>query len=354
MGRSSRTVWALWAAALGAVACGSHGSWNDGGVPAGSDGGNPFDSGSEGGGEDSGDVSDAGQGHGCTEEDAGQCYAIQCPTGVHTLQANRDRLIADLAKRKCTDDCSLWAALNLAERDIFLMDTAYFGDATSRLYPPEYGNLETALDHAVALYSINGPKAGQGDQGNGLGGLDYNRIYLGFDPLAECVMRAFAIANPSHATGYNAWQKSDDIAGPHAPFNQREMIYWYRAWYDPQSEGPQFHHWHQDSDFSASGIDHRLGACGVTDRSLVESTIAFDFYHNSNPLGDYATRGGYGWQIVDQHVSIDAGWSYMPTGCPVTAPVNTDIYGGGTFAGMGPVLDGGGCTFPTLGDAGCG
>jgi hypothetical protein len=228
------------------------------------------------------------------------------------------------------------------------MDTAYFADGASRVFPPGSANLETALDHATALYSINAP------DGSSLGGLDYNRIYLGFDALATCVMRDFTIANPSQQPGYNAWVKSDDLAGPHAPFTQREMVGWYRAIYDLQSVGPQFHHWHQDSDFTQSGLDQRLGVCGNTDRSLVEATIAFDFTHNSDPLGDYQTRGGYGWEIVDQHVSINADWGYTPTGCAASPPINTDQYGGGTFNGMGPVMgDGGACTTWWTGDAGC-
>jgi hypothetical protein len=291
---------------------------------------------------------DDGGGDGATGGDAGGGDA-----GGHSLRANRDRLVADLAKRKCTDACTLWASLNKAERYIFLMDTTYFGDVTSRLYPPSTGQLDTALDHAVALYSINGPMAGQGVDGSGRGGNDYNRIYLGFDALGESVMRDFAQANPGNVDGGNAWVKSDDLAGPHAPFTQREMIFWYRAFYDPQSEGPQWHHWHQDADFTQSGIDQRLGVCGNTDRSLVESTIAFDTFHNSDPLGDYSGRGGTGWEIVGQHSSIDPDWVYAPTGCAASPPVNTDPYGGGTFAGMGPSLGpDGGCTNPVLGDAG--
>jgi hypothetical protein len=233
------------------------------------------------------------------------------------------------------------------------MDTAYMQSPSSRLYPPGSSNTEVALDHAVALYSINGPMAGQGVDGSGRGGNDYNRIYLGFDELATCVMRNFAIANPQQTGGYNMWVTSDDLAGPHAPFTQREMIYWYKAFYDPQSEGPQWHHWHQDSDFSQSGIDGRLGVCGNTDRSLTELTIAFDTFHNSDPLGDYSGRGGYGWQIVDQYVGIPADWGYTPTGCPTTQPVNTDPYGGGTFAGMGPSQVNGACVQTPLGDGGC-
>jgi hypothetical protein len=320
-------------------------------------GGGPGPDGSTGdGGVGEGAAAEAGGTCTTTSGDAADgCYAITCSTGTSSLQDNRDRLIADLARRKCTDSCTLWAALNEAERYIFLMDTTYFGDTSSRLYPPSYSKTDTALDHAVALYSINGPLAGQGVDGSGRGGNDYNRIYLGFDALGECVMRNFAEANPGKTAGYNEWVKSDDLAGPHAPFTQREMIYWYKALTDLQSNGPQFHHWHQDSDFTQSGIDVRLGVCGNTDPSLVESTIAFDFYHNSDPLGDYSGRGGYGWQIVTMYSSIDPDWAYMPIGCATTAPVNTDPYGGGTFAGMGPSQQSdGGCSDPVLGDAGCG
>jgi len=60
------------------------------------------------------------------------------------------------------------------------------------------------------------------------------------------------------------------------------------------------------------------------------------FFHNSDPLGDYEGRGGYGWQIVDKYVGLNATWDYMPSGCPTTPPTNTDPYGGGVFNGMGP------------------
>jgi hypothetical protein len=329
----------------------------DGGGPppptGGVDAGRP-DTGSNA--QQDGGASEAGTPDTCTVGDAGAdagCYAITCTTSVHTLQANRDRLIADYAKRRCSDSCTLWSVLNQAERYIFLMDTAYLGAPASRLYPPGANNLETALDHAVALYTINGPMAGQGVDLSGRGGNDYNRIYLGFDALGECVMRDFPIANPSKDPSYNQWVTSDDVAGPHAPFTQREMIFWYKAFYDLQSEGPQWHHWHQDSDFTQSGIDTRLGVCGNTDRSLTELTIAFDSFHNSDPLGDYSGRGGYGWQIVSQYAGIDPAWDYMPTGCPTTQPVNTDEFGGGTFKGMGPSEDGGACWVAPFVDGGC-
>jgi len=265
-----------------------------------------------------------------------ECHYTTIQAPPRSLQANRDFLINSLATSRCTDSCTLWAALSQAERYIFLMNTAYFNAYTSYLYPHTANNNETALDHATVLYSINNAKAGQGIDGSGRGGFDYNRIYIGLDDFGKCVMRNFAEANPDNNPTRNQWVTSDDLAGPHAPFTQREMIYWYRAWYDLNSNGPQFHHWHQDSDFTQSGIDVRLGVCGNTDRSLTEMTIAFDFFHNSDPLGDYEGRGGYGWQIVDKYVGLNATWDYMPSGCPTTPPTNTDPYGGGVFNGMGP------------------
>jgi hypothetical protein len=236
------------------------------------------------------------------------------------------------------------------------MDTAYLAAPASLIHPPGSGLMDTALDHAVALYSINGPKAGQGVLLNGLGGNDYNRIYLGFDPLAACVMRFFNVANPTHEAEFNQWVSSDDLAGPHAPFTERNMIAWFRAFLDLQTQGPQFHFWHKDSDFTQSGLNQRLGVCGVTDPTLTELTIAFDSVHDSDPLGSYtsdgASSGGYGWQIVDQFVGIASDWTYMPTGCSASAPVNMSTTGGGTFAGMGPSLNGAACSPAPLGDAG--
>jgi hypothetical protein len=264
----------------------------------------------------------------------GACYASGSAS-VRQLSENRNRLIADLARRKSTDSCKLWASLNKAERYIFLMDTAYLADKSSRLDPPAAGNLETALDHAVALYSINGSKAGEGNDRSGRGGMDYNRIFLGFDAFTSCVMRNSAAANPKRDPEFNQWERSDDSAGPHKPFTEREMIYW-EPWIKSNSLGPQIHHWRLDSDFDQAGLDKRLGVCGVTDRTLTELTVAFDIFHNSNPLGDYAGRGGFGWQIVEKHVSIRPEWDYSPGGCPASPPVNERVDGGGTFNGMGP------------------
>lgn len=141
-----------------------------------------------------------------------------------------DRLITDLSTRKCTDSCTFWAELNLSERYIFLMNTAYLGASTSFLYPPGSGSNETALDHATALYSINGAKAGEGVDGSGRGGNEWNRIYLGFDAFTTCLMRNFSMINDDgQDPSGNMWVTSDDIAGPHAPFTQREMIFWYKV-----------------------------------------------------------------------------------------------------------------------------
>jgi hypothetical protein len=170
---------------------------------------------------------------------------------------------------------------------------------TSRLYPAERFpyNGETALDHAVSMYSINNA------DGSDRGGEDYNRIYLGFDDLAKCIMRNYSGTNPDQDKSGNMWVPSDDIAGPHPPFTQREMIFWYRAWYDLNSNGPQWHHWAQDSDMT-SDIDSRLGVCGVRDPSLTELTIAFDYTHNSDPLATLQSQMAFTFAWAFCHSSL--------------------------------------------------
>ena len=125
------------------------------------------------------------------------CYAIACHAGgVHTLQANRDRLIADLAS------ASAPTPARCGPRSTSRSASLPHGHGVLATREPALSarrrRTETALDHAVALYSINGAKAGQGVDGSGRGGNDYNRIYLGFDELAKCVMRNFAVGQ-SHA-----------------------------------------------------------------------------------------------------------------------------------------------------------
>jgi hypothetical protein len=263
------------------------------------------------------------------------------------LQENRDRLLATLAAEKKMDSCALWGSLSLAERDIFEMVTAYLGSCESRLAPPPSTSDETVLDlnHALKLYSINGPglkdiTASPVPSGGGAcGGYNSNRVFMGFDQTALDAMREIhgkSELNPKKVKGYNAWRKSNDPGGPHKPFSERDMICWggTPCWLpDANSEGPTWHFFAKDGDLDPAGLRDRRGVCGVADPHLVELTIAFNWDHESDPLC------GKDWpkEVVDKigHANFR---TYKPNGTCDAPPISIDPASGKDHGedGLGP------------------
>ena len=157
------------------------------------------------------------------------------------LSVNRDRLLQSLAERKGTATCDLWGRLTEAERYVFLSLTRVLGSHNSYItgaiphhfrssdsatcdtgctlsgsfncpwgfttYNDEQvgsetcllcggcytdirqDSTETLLDHATALYSVNGP-----DPGGGCGGGEFNRAFLGFDEVGKGAIRNWTIS----------------------------------------------------------------------------------------------------------------------------------------------------------------
>jgi len=223
------------------------------------------------------------------------------------LTENRDRLFASLAAEKGVGVCDLWSRLTQAERDIFEMTTAFMGSCDSRLAPPPSTSDETALDHAVKLYSINAPglkdvsASPVPSLGGDCGGYDSNRVFIGFDATALSDMREShekfgdpwgGPLNPKHRRGFNWWRATNDPGGPHVPFDDRDMICWgglLPCWVRfANSEGPTWHFFEKDADISSGDVEKKLwsrrGVCGVTDPHLVELTVAFNWDHESDPL----------------------------------------------------------------------
>jgi len=261
------------------------------------------------------------------------------------LQENRDKLIATLAAAKKTDPCAFWGSLSLAERDIFEMVTAYLGSCDSRLALPPSTSDETALDHAVTLYSINGPglqdvvPAPVPSGGGACGGYDSNRVFIGFDQTALDDMRKAhekSGLNPKHVKGYNLWEATNDPGGPHTPFTERDMICWGGGpcWLPiGNSEGPTWHFFAKDGDIGANGIQGRRGVCGVSDPRIVELTVAFNWDHESDPLC------GASWRkdLVDK-IGPANFRTYKPNGTCDAPPANIDPDSGLDHgeAGLGP------------------
>jgi hypothetical protein len=176
-------------------------------------------------------------------------------------------------------------------------------------------NFETLLDRATSLYSVNGPREpGSAD------GTEYDRIYLGFDAEATMVMR-------NSLFGWGSWVDSNDPAGPHPPFNQREDIRWGFSIFTGNN-GPTRHHWSNDG-YRVS-LCSRLGVGLVTDPSVVEVTTSYNWLHDSNPALTYGGRFGY--QIAEDHLGPGQ-YDWMPSGCPWTPPAPDAAYG---HWGLGP------------------
>ena len=289
---------------------------------------------------------------------------------AQSLTGNRDRLLTTLAQRKGWGTCDQWAAMNEGERAVFLTITKVLASHNSYVSMPwthvekndggncDYGctlqgsfncpwgytnyndewvsaetctlcggcwshisqdNTETLLDHATALYSVNGP-----DPSGGCGGGEYNRIFLGFDEVGKGAIRNWTISG-------GTWSSSDDCAGPHGPFTASETIGWGTGAAPPwcgaffwggQEYGPQRHHWRYD--WEATSLAGRLGLCDAWDPSMTEIDVDYNWLHDSNPL----CGGGMG--AVEQHMGA-AEYGYVPSGCPFT-PANPG-YGGGLGCG---------------------
>ncbi len=286
------------------------------------------------------------------------------------LSVNRDRLLQSLAERKGTATCDLWGRLTEAERYVFLSLTRVLGSHNSYItgaiphhfrssdsatcdtgctlsgsfncpwgfttYNDEQvssetcllcggcytdirqDSTETLLDHATALYSVNGP-----DPGGGCGGGEFNRAFFGFDEIGKGAIRNWTIAG-------GTWSSSDDCAGPHGPFNASETIGWGSGAAPPwcgltQDYGPQRHHWQYDSEMVST--DGRRGLCGISDPSLVEVDVDYNWLHDSNPMCSYG--GAPGYRVVEEHMGSGE-YEWTPSGCAPTPPSATD-----TSAGLG-------------------
>jgi hypothetical protein len=263
-----------------------------------------------------------------------------CSDGkAHTirLSLNRDRLLGTLAARKHTDICTLWGSLNKGERTIFEMVTAYFGSCQSRLTPQGSSQEATALDFATTLYSINAPGVGTDSK---CGGMDANRIYLAFDGPNNPAMRSMRGVQPAQ----NKWEASDDMAGAHRPFTDRDMIDW-KSMPLGNSEGPQWHFFRTESDLNAdrqAALSRRPGVCGFNHPNIVEATIAFSFDHDSNPLCND------GWIKKIAKKSGDPEWDYAPVGCSQSEPAGSEVNEGGAHNGLGASLINGSCEMAEL------
>lgn len=197
--------------------------------------------------------------------------ALQAATPyTDSMDANRNRLFAEWASRQGqTDVCQAWENLNCTAKGAFLT-------LTHRLQVSYMPDNKTPLDHVDGLYAI----VGYDGQCHG----DGNRLYLSMD---DYLWYAMAYANVGYVTtldqnGNNYWTQSNDLAGPHDPFDGSNMT----SYGHPRG---QMHFWLSDYGFWTPV--YRDGVPGIVDPNMLEIDQDYDWNHPSSTECTYDTDG---------------------------------------------------------------
>lgn len=225
---------------------------------------------------------------------------------VTPVNRGRDRLLSEYAERYETDRCRVWDDFDEVQRGVFLTITDLLGDR-SWLTNGEEGlertgpELDTALDHVVAIWAIRGAQEEGCALGRCCGGGEFNRLYLSAD---DALIEAFGTDDG----GLPEWGPTSDLAGPHDPFTQSSETI------NGQPRG-QAHFFASDDD--AVTLD-RPGVEGVLDPHIIEIDIDYNLIHDSNPECEYLFRPGrelYAdvWSRLGTGEPVD--FDYVPAGC---------------------------------------
>ena len=188
-----------------------------------------------------------------------------------SMDANRNWLFADWAARHGqTNLCQAWQNLSCAAKGSFLT-------LTHRLQVSVMADGWTPLDHVDGLYAI------LGDDDNNCHG-DDNRLFVSMD---DYLWYAMAYANIGYVTtidqnGNNYWTASNDLAGPHDPFDASNMT----SYGHPRG---QMHFWLSDAGFWTPV--YSTGVNGIVDENMMEIDQDYDWNHPSSTECSYDTDG---------------------------------------------------------------
>ena len=225
-----------------------------------------------GGDDDAGIHTDAGAVADAGPDDAGP----ETPAPI-TLGDHRDRLLDSYAAvHALADRCAAWSAFDDVQRGVFLTITDQLGKRSFlTLGPadpdePRTGDdLDMALAHVTTLYAVNGKKPGTF---GGCGGGEFNRMFYSADDALLSRLR-------SVGTGLPAWRDTEDLAGPHEPFDQSN---------ETEEGAPRGQvHFFTAAAAAAPPVLERNGVEGVVDGNIVEHDIDYNLLHDSCPECSY-------------------------------------------------------------------
>jgi hypothetical protein len=252
---------------------------------------------------------------GCGAEDAAQPYpdaarsdaardpdgpdsAPLLPDAATATAGDRDRLFAGYAEG---DSCTVWTALDDSQRAVFLT-------LTHRLSVSMTPDGQTMLSHVDAVYLI----LGGGADGTACGSGENNRLFVSMDRyLWERMVDAWNNELAITDGGGAYWAKTNDIAGPHDPFDAssetQSGLSCALVVELPDSKPPTAQA-HLFRDGSATRVERGPGISLDADPHMLEIDHDFDCFHQSNPTcGDFAQR------YVDNYGDYGADWT--PAGC---------------------------------------
>ncbi|HEY4118552.1 MAG TPA: hypothetical protein VGM56_11890 [Byssovorax sp.] len=217
--------------------------------------------------------------------------------------------------------CDVWSKLAPSPQAVFLT-------LTRRLQGSILGvDGSSMLAHVTTVYRIAGGEDATAADPGSCGGGEYNRMIMSMD--AE--LHASQIAANQHQGARQAsglydiadaaphgtfWRDSQDIGGPHAPFDLSDET-------DQGAPRGQTQYFEDPASAVANAPLGRQDLTTLVDPYALEMDQDYDCVHNSNPSCSYTTYGQFcfpetsklGTTIFSQNYG-DFEPSWKPSGCP--------------------------------------
>lgn len=248
-------------------------------------------------------AADAGAGADGAASDAGATDAPDdAPPAPDTLEDNRDRLLATylaylkahpgaqtngLDGSKLADTCALWKALDPSSQETFLTLTA-------RMQGSKLASGPSMLSQVTKLYRVVGGDGATASDPGSCGGGENNRMITSMTPALQAAQLAAnknggapqAGGKPdiSDIPSTSSWRESQDLGGPHAPFDLSD---------ETQSGAPrgQTQYFSDPKSAKASSPLGRKDLETLVDPYALEIDQDYDCPHDSNPSCDYILYG---------------------------------------------------------------
>jgi hypothetical protein len=248
-----------------------------------------------------------------------------------TLDGNRDRLLASylawlqaeptvtqsngLVGGQLHSVCDLWTKLDPSSQGVFRTITHRLWGSVLRV------DNSRMLEHVTKLYRVIGGQSATASDPGSCGGGEYNRMIMHQDVVLHDAQ--LAANNNKGASPYDiadipstsSWRNSQDIGGPHAPFDLS----------DETSAGAprgQTQYFRDPTSTAANAPLGRMDLTTLVDPYALEMDQDYDCTHNSNPDCSYTLYGPacfpessqLGTQIYTQDYG-DFEPAYKPAGC---------------------------------------